>query len=80
MASEEMREPAPTIRAELGRRRLTVGRLAAATKMSEPRLRRRLSDPDSFQLGELARVATALDVPTGELISPWIEQSEAVQS
>lgn len=78
MASEEMREPVPTIRAELARRRLTVGRLAAATEMSGPRLRRRLSDPDSFQLGELAKVATALDVPTGDLIAPWLEQAEAV--
>lgn len=80
MASEEMREPVPTIRAELGRRRLTVGRLAAATEMSEPRLRRRLSDPDSFQLGELARVATALDVPTRNLFDAWLEQERAVVS
>ena len=79
MVSEAMREPTPTIRAELGRRRLTVGRLAAATEMSEPRLRRRLSDPDSFQLGELARVATALDLSTGDLLAGWLSNAAGVE-
>ena len=68
------KEPAPSIRAELGRRRLTVGRLAAATGMSVPRIQRRLSDPDSFRLGEIARIATALDVRPGELLLAWVEE------
>jgi len=68
------KEPAPSIRAELGRRRLTVGRLAAATEMSIPRIQRRLSDPDSFQLGEIARIATALDVAPGDLLAAWVEE------
>lgn len=68
------KEPAPSIRAELGRRRLTVGRLATATKMSIPRIQRRLSDPDTLQLGEIARIATALDVAPGELLAAWVEE------
>jgi len=69
------KEPAPSIRAELGRRRLTVGRLATATKMSIPRIQRRLADPDTFQLGEIVRIATALDVDPGDLLAPWVEQA-----
>ena len=68
------KEPAPSIRAELGRRRLTVGRLAAATDMSTPRIQRRLSDPDTFQLGEIARIATALDTTPGNLLAAWAEE------
>lgn len=68
------KEPAPTIRAELGRRRLTVGRLAAATEMSFPRIQRRLSDPGAFQLAEIARIATALDTPPSDLLSGWLEE------
>lgn len=67
------KEPAPSIRAELGRRRVSVGRLSAATEISPPRLQRRLSDPDTFQLGEIARIATALDVAPGDLLAKWAE-------
>lgn len=73
--SNEVREPAGTIRAELGRRRQSEGRLAAASGMSQPRLKRRLDDPDSFQLGELAVIATALAVPVETLLSGWIVQA-----
>lgn len=59
----------------MGRRRLTVGRLAAATKMSVPRVNRRLADPDKFQLGELSRVATALDTTPGELLAEWLTEA-----
>lgn len=69
------KEPTPSIRAELGRRRLTVGRLAAATKMSIPRIQRRLSDPDTLQLGEIARIATALDVTPGDLLAAWADEA-----
>jgi len=67
------KEPAPSIRAEMGRRRLTVGRLATATEMSVPRVNRRLADPDTFQLGEISRIATALDTTPGELLAAWVE-------
>lgn len=51
-----------------------MGRLAVATEMSIPRIQRRLSDPDSFQLGELAKIATALDVQPGDLLAKWVEE------
>lgn len=71
------KEPAPTIRAVLGRRRLTAGRLAAAAEMSQPRLQRRLGDPDSFQLGEIARIATALSVEPSDLLAGWLVEASA---
>ena len=71
------KEPAPTIRAELGRRRLTVGRLAAATEMSIPRIQRRLSDPGTLQLDEVHRIATALDMAPSALLSEWLTEREA---
>lgn len=74
MATEK-NEPGPTIRAELGRRRTSVGRLAAATGMTRPRLKRRLDDPATFQLGELAAIATALTVTPGELLAGWLSES-----
>lgn len=51
-----------------------MGRLSAATEISPPRLQRRLSDPDTFQLGEIARIATALDVAPGDLLAKWAEE------
>jgi len=50
-----------------------VGRLATATEMSVPRVNRRLADPDTFQLGEISRIATALDTTPGELLAAWVE-------
>lgn len=73
------KEPAPSIRAELARRRLTVGRLVAATEMSQPRMQRRLSDPDSFQLGEIARIATALSVTPADLLATWLAEHEVAE-
>lgn len=69
-------EPTPTIRAGIGRRRLTVGRLAAATKMSEPRTQRRLKNPETLQLGEVARIAAALETTPGALLEAWIKEHE----
>ncbi|WP_062077769.1 hypothetical protein [Demequina globuliformis] len=70
------KEPTPTIRGELGRRRLAAGRLAAAAEMSDKTLQGRLNDPDTFRLGELARIATALDIERGSLLGPWLKESE----
>ena len=72
MTNTEM-EPTPSIRAELGRRRLTVGRLAAATEMSGYRIQSRLSNPDEFRLGEIVLIATALEVQPGDLLAKWAE-------
>jgi len=68
------REPAPTIRAEVARRRSSVGRLAAATEMTPPKFQRRLSDPDTFRLGEIARIATALDMEPATLLAGWFAE------
>lgn len=68
------KEPTPTIRGELGRRRLSAGRLAAAAEMSDKVLQGRLNDPDSFRLGEIVRIATALDVKPGDLLAKWAEE------
>lgn len=68
------KEPTPTIRGELGRRRLTVGRLAAATKISEYRIQRRLSDPDTLRLGDISRIATALETTPAVLLEAWLSE------
>ena len=67
-------EPAGSILAEVGKRRSKVGRLAAATGISGKTLQRRLVDPNQFRLGELAQIATALDVPTRRLVDPWCDE------
>lgn len=69
-----VREPAGTILAELGRRRGSVGRLAAATDLSSKTLQRRLDDPDQFRLGEIRQIATALEVPPSDLVAPWAQE------
>lgn len=66
-----VKEPAGSILAELGRRRVTVGRLAAATDFTSKTLQRRLDDPAQFRLGEIQRIATALDVTPGSLMEKW---------
>lgn len=53
-----------------------MGRLAAATEMSDKVLRSRLGDPDSLRLGEIARIATALDVSHGDLIAGWVAMGD----
>lgn len=65
-------EPADTIRAELARRRMTVGRLAAATGISLNTLQRRLSGGD-FRLSELHAIATVLGIALTDLTDPYIE-------
>lgn len=58
----EIKEPAATIRAELARRRRTVGWLSAATGISAPTLHRRLANPGKFDISELAAIATAMEL------------------
>lgn len=67
-------EPAGEILAEAGRRRMSEGRLAAASGFTTKTLQRRLDDPGEFRLVEIARIATALDVNTGDLLAPWVEE------
>lgn len=73
-----MREPAATIRAELARRRMTVGRLSAATGISTKTLHRRLASPDDFTVSELGVIATALEVDPATLMSAWAATAGAV--
>jgi len=52
-----------------------VGRLAAATELSEKVLQSRLNDPDAFRLGEIARIATALELTTEEVLAAWLAEA-----
>lgn len=67
--NREIKEPAGTIRAELARRRRTVGWLSAATGISKQTLHRRLASPDDLTLAELGAIATALEVDPGVLFA-----------
>lgn len=64
-------EPADTIRAELARRRKSVGWLAAATGLSTQTLHRRLAAPEKFDLSELGAIATAMDLNPEVLFTAW---------
>lgn len=70
-------EPAATIRAELARRRRTVGWLSAATGLPSMTLQRRLATPEKFTLPELAAIATALDIDESTLLSGWLSRNGA---
>lgn len=65
------KEPAPTIRAELARRRMSVGRLSAATGIPSSTLQRRLAKPEDFRLPELAAIATVLDISLETLTNAY---------
>lgn len=71
----EIKEPAATIRAELARRRETVGRLSAATGISLKTLHRRLASPDDFTVAELGAIATALEIDPALLLAAWSADS-----
>lgn len=74
---EIRREPADTIRAELRRRRKSVGWLAAATGISVNTLHRRLATPEKFDLAELGAIATAMDVNPELLFTAWVDAEVA---
>lgn len=67
----ESKEPADTIRAELARRRRSVGWLSAATGISAQTLYRRLANPDDLTVAELGVIATALEVDPEALFGAW---------
>lgn len=74
---EIRKEPADTIRAELRRRRKSVGWLAAATGLSVQTLHRRLASPEKFDLSELGAIATAMDIDPELLFTAWVEAEVA---
>lgn len=71
MDREKIQEPAATIRAELARRRRTVGWLSAATGISLNTLHRRLANPERFDLSELGAIATAMEIDPDVLFNAW---------
>ena len=45
--------------------------LSEVTGISIQTIQRRLASPERFELTELAAIATALDIPAGDLTSAW---------
>lgn len=57
------------VRAEMARQRITVERLATATKIPPSRLHRRFSGRVAFDTDELAAIAAYLGVQASELVA-----------
>lgn len=68
LAVPAVSEVAATVRAEMARRQITQGALAAHLHLSQPAVSRRLSGEKAFDVHELSAISSLLSVPLRDLI------------
>jgi len=68
------RDPSEAIRIEMARARMTGTKTAQRAGIAYSTWRRRMDNPKTWRIGELRKVAAALDIPLSRLTAEEDEQ------